>query len=151
THNQHLFEKKLWSDLGHGDLLRVIRCKDENDEAEQVVADLISHKMRARTEYGDYAILYRGNHQSRIFEKILRHYSIPYQISGGQSWFAKTEVKDAFAYLKLLCNEADDASFLRIINTPKRGIGEASLEVLGHYAQNRGISLYAAADHLALT
>lgn len=151
THNQHLFEKKLWSDLGHGDLLRVIRCKDENDEAEQVVADLISHKMRARTQYGDYALLYRGNHQSRIFEKILRHYSIPYQISGGQSWFAKAEVKDAFAYLKLLCNEADDASFLRIINTPKRGIGEASLEELGLYAQNRGISLYAAADHLALT
>jgi ATP-dependent DNA helicase Rep len=107
--------------------------------------------MRTRTEYGDYAILYRGNHQSRIFEKVLRHYGIPYSISGGQSWFAKTEVKDVFAYLKLLCNEADDAAFLRVINTPKRGIGDASLDALGHYAQSRGISLFAGADHLALS
>ncbi|BCA96969.1 ATP-dependent DNA helicase Rep [Legionella antarctica] len=151
SHNQHLFEKKLWSELGCGELLRVISCRDENDEAEHVVTDLISHKMRARTNYGDYAILYRGNHQSRIFEKILRHYGIPYRISGGQSWFAKAEVKDIFAYLKLLCNEADDAAFLRVINTPKRGIGDASLDVLGRYAQTRGISLYAGADHLALT
>ncbi|CAM3109296.1 ATP-dependent DNA helicase Rep [Legionella steigerwaltii] len=151
ANNQHLFEKKLWSEFGHGELLRVIRCKDENDEAEQVVADLISHKLRARTQYGDYAILYRGNHQSRVFEKVLRHYGIAYNISGGQSWFAKAEVKDVFAYLKLLCNEADDAAFLRVINTPKRGIGESSLDALGHYAQSRGVSLYAAADHLALS
>jgi ATP-dependent DNA helicase Rep len=151
ANNPHLFEKKLWSEFGHGELLRVIRCKDENDEAEQVVADLISHKMRARTQYGDYAILYRGNHQSRVFEKVLRHYGIPYSISGGQSWFAKAEVKDVFAYLKLLCNETDDAAFLRVINTPKRGVGEASIDALGRYAQSRSISLYAAADHLALS
>lgn len=151
ANNQHLFDKKLWSELGQGELLRVIRCKDEQDEAEQVITDLISHKMRARTPYGDYAILYRGNHQSRIFEKVLRHYGIPYHISGGQSWFAKPEVKDVFGYLKLLCNEADDAAFLRVINTPKRGIGESSLDALGNYAQGRGISLFAGADHLALS
>ncbi|MDI1351489.1 MAG: UvrD-helicase domain-containing protein [bacterium] len=150
AHNQHLFEKKLWSELGHGELLRVISCKDEQDEAERVVTDLISHKMRMRTTYGDYAILYRGNHQSRIFEKVLRHYGIPYRISGGQSWFAKAEVKDIFAHLKLLCNEADDAAFLRVINTPKRGIGDTSLDALGRYVQTRGISLYAGSDHLAL-
>ena len=150
ANNQHLFEKKLWSDLGHGEMLRVVCCRDENDEAENVVADLISHKMRSRTNYGDYAILYRGNHQSRIFEKVLRNYGIPYHISGGQSWFAKAEVKDAFAYLKLLCNQTDDAAFLRVINTPKRGIGDSSLDALGRHAQTRGISLYAGADHLAL-
>jgi len=150
AHNQHVFEKKLWSELGHGDLLRIISCKDEHDEAEHVVADLISHKMRTRTQYSDYAILYRGNHQSRVFEKVLRNYGISYHISGGQSWFAKAEVKDIFAYLKLLCNEADDAAFLRTINTPKRGIGDTSLDALGRYAQTRGISLYAGADHLAL-
>lgn len=150
ANNTHLFDKKLWSDLGHGELLRVISCKDEQDEAERVVTDLISHKLQKRTHYGDYAILYRGNHQSRIFEKVLRHYGIPYRISGGQSWFAKSEIKDAFAYLKLLCNEADDAAFLRVINTPKRGIGESSLDALGRYAQARGISLYAASNHLAL-
>lgn len=151
AHNPHLFDKKLWSELGQGELLRVLCCKDENDEAEQVVADLISHKLRHRNQYGDYAILYRGNHQSRIVEKVLRQQGIPYRISGGQSWFARAEVKDVFAYLKLLCNEADDAAFLRVINTPKRGIGETTLDALGHYAQSRGQSLYACADHLALT
>ncbi|KTD33065.1 ATP-dependent DNA helicase Rep [Legionella nautarum] len=150
ANNSHLFDKKLWSELGHGELLRVLCCKDENDEAEQVVADLISHKLRQRTQYGDYAILYRGNHQSRVFEKVLRHHGISYRISGGQSWFARAEVKDIFAYLKLLCNEADDAAFLRVINTPKRGIGETSLDALGHYAQSRGQSLYSCAEHLAL-
>jgi len=150
ANNSHLFDKKLWSELGHGELLRVLCCKDENDEAEQVVADLISHKLRHRRQYGDYAILYRGNHQSRVFEKVLRQHSVPYRISGGQSWFTRAEVKDVFAYLKLLCNEADDAAFLRVINTPKRGIGETSLDALGHYAQSRGQSLYTCADHLAL-
>nr|WP_232220350.1 3'-5' exonuclease [Legionella tunisiensis] len=151
ANNTHLFSKKLWSELGHGDLLRVLCCKNENDEAEQVVADLISQKLRHGTQYGDYAILYRGNHQSRIFEKMLRHHGIAYHISGGQSWFARAEVKDIFAYLKLLCNEADDAAFLRVINTPKRGIGETTLDTLGHYAQTRGQSLYLCCDHLALS
>ncbi len=149
--NPHLYTKTLWSELGSGDLLRVLCCKDEQDEAEQVVADLISHKLRNRMPYGDFAILYRGNHQSRVFEKVLRHHSIPYHISGGQSWFAKTEVRDIFAYLKVLCNEADDAAFLRIINTPKRGIGETTLKALGNYAESRRQSLYACCDHLALS
>lgn len=149
--NPHLFTKKLWSALGHGELLRVLCCSDEQGEADQVVADLISHKLRHQNTFSEYAILYRGNHQSRVFEKALRHHSIAYRISGGQSWFAKKEIKDVFAYLKLLCNPADDAAFLRIINTPKRGIGDVTLEALGHYAQSRDQNLYACCDHLALT
>ncbi len=151
SNNPHLFTKKLWSELGHGDMLRVLHCRDEQDEADQVVADMISHKLRNRTTYGDYAILYRGNHQSRVFEAVLRQHSIQYHISGGQSWFARTEVKDVFAYLKLLCNETDDAAFLRVINTPKRGIGDTSLEALGDYAKMRGQSLFACCDHMALS
>lgn len=151
ANNAHLFDKRLWSDLGHGEMLRVLCCRDEQDEAEHVVADLISHKLKMGNEYGDYAILYRGNHQSRVFEKALRHHGIAYRISGGQSWFARTEVKDILAYLKLLSNEHDNAAFLRAINTPKRGIGEASLDVLSDYAHTRGHSLYTAADHLALS
>lgn len=151
AHNPHLFEKKLWSSLGRGEILRVLLCKDENAEAEQVVADLISNKLRKGTRYGDYAILYRGNHQSRIFEKILRQHGIAYQISGGQSWFSRTEVKDIFSYIKLLCNEQDNAAFLRIINTPKRGIGESSLDSLSQYAHSIQQSLYHCADHFALT
>ncbi|WP_058462347.1 UvrD-helicase domain-containing protein [Legionella adelaidensis] len=151
ANNSHLFDKKLWSNLGYGEALKVICCKDEQDEAEQVIADLISHKFRNRTAYGDYAILYRGNHQSRLFEKQLRHQGIPYKISGGQSWFSKAEVKDIFAYLKLLCNFNDDASFLRIINIPKRGIGETTLTYLAQYAQSKESSLFNTCDHLALS
>ncbi len=151
ANNPHIFEKKLWSELGHGELLRVLSCRDEMDEAEQVVTDLISHKLRQGKNFGDYAILYRGNHQSRVFEKILRHHSVPYRISGGQSWFAKSEIKDIFAYLRLLTNMNDDAAFLRAINTPKRGIGDTTLEALGQYAQQRAQSLYSCCDHLALS
>ena len=151
ANNVHLFEKKLWSELGHGDMLRVLCCRDDQDEAEQVVADLISHRLRNGKQYGDYAILYRGNHQSRVFEKVLRHHSVNYRISGGQSWFARSEVKDVFAYLKLLCNPADDAAFLRAVTTPRRGIGDSTLDALGNYAQSRGQSLFQCADHLALS
>ena len=148
--NPHILTKKLWSALGPGDCLRVLCCRDEQDEAEQVVADLISHKLRHQFHYGDYTILYRSNHQSRVFEKVLRHYSIAYQMSGGQSWFMKKEIKDIMAYLKLLCNPADDAAFLRVLQTPKRGIGEVSLEALGHYAQSVGKNLYECCSHMAL-
>lgn len=150
SNNPHLYEKKLWSALGHGELLRVWYCTDEQGEAEQVIADLICHKLRHGNQLGDYAILYRGNHQSRVFEKVLRQQSVPYQISGGQSWFAKKEIKDIFAYLKLLCNPLDDAAYLRVINAPKRGVGEATLNALGQYAQLQQSSLYECSDHLAL-
>jgi ATP-dependent DNA helicase Rep len=149
-HNPRLVTKNLWSELGPGDLLRVLSCQDEEDEASQVIGDLIGHKMRTGSLYSDYAILYRSNHQARVFEAALRQQGIPYSVSGGQSWFARTEVKDFFAYVKLLCNPADDAAFLRIINTPKRGIGPTTLAALGQYASARGESLYMCCDHMAL-
>lgn len=144
--NKHLFEKKLWSSLGQGDFIRVLSCRDEINEAEQVVADLISNRVHKNTKYGDYAILYRGNHQSRIFEKALRNHSINYRISGGQSWFSRKEIKDIFAYMKLVCNPSDNSSFLRVINTPKRGIGDTTLNKLGEYAHAQGKSLYECMD-----
>ena len=151
SNNPRLVNKTLWSELGPGDLLRVLSCQDEEDEASQVIGDLIGHKMRFGTSYSDYAILYRSNHQARVFEKALRQQSIPYVISGGQSWFARTEVKDFFAYVKLLCNPSDDAAYLRIINTPKRGIGANTLASLSQYALMRGESLLTCSDHLALS
>lgn len=150
AHNPHLFEKKLWSELGQGDQIRVLCCKDELDEAEQAVCDLISHKLRTRGSFGHYAILYRQNHQSRVVEKVLRQQGIPYRISGGQSWFARSEIKDVMAYIKLLCNPLDDQAFLRVIQTPKRGLGEKTLHALTAYARERGQSLYQCADHMAL-
>lgn len=150
SHNSHLFEKSLWSEHGHGEMIRVLICRDENHEAEQVIADLVSHRLRFGHDYGEYAVLYRGNHQSRLFEKVLRQQGIPYKISGGQSWFARSEIKDVFAYFRLLANPDDDAAFLRIINIPRRGIGETSLDALGRYAQEKHRSLFACADNLGL-
>ena len=150
ANNPHVFEKQLWSELGYGDPIRVVTVADEEEEATSVVAQLIHHKFRHRTEFRDYAILYRGNHQSRLFEKALREQRIPYTISGGTSFFAHAEVKDILAYLKLLVNPDDDTSFLRIVNTPRREIGPSTLEKLGAYAGSRGISLFTACFELGL-
>jgi ATP-dependent DNA helicase Rep len=97
------------------------------------------------TQFKDYAILYRGNHQSRVFEKLLMSNRIPYKITGGMSFFGRTEVKDIMAYLRLLVNQDDDNALLRIINTPNRGIGRATLEKLGHFANEKRVNMFAAA------
>jgi len=151
ANNPHVFDKRLWSELGQGEPLRVLSCRDEEHEAEKVVSHLIHHQFRHRTGYRDYAILYRSNHQSRLFEKVLREQRIPYHLSGGTSFFSHAEVKDVMAYLRLLVNPDDDNAFLRVVNTPRREIGPATLERLGAYAGERGISLFAASFELGLT
>ncbi|MBS1214999.1 MAG: ATP-dependent helicase Rep, partial [Proteobacteria bacterium] len=150
ANNPHVFEKRLWSALGHGDPLRVIKAKDETTEARQVASDIVHHRFRHNTNYSDYAILYRGNHQSRLFERTLREHGIPYFISGGASFFGYAEVKDVLAYLRLLVNPSDDAAFLRVVNTPRREIGPTTLEKLGQYANQRHISLFNACFELGL-
>ncbi len=150
AHNPHVFEKRLWSQLGYGDPIRVIVCRDEVHEAERVVSEILAHQFRHRTEFHDYAVLYRSNHQARPIEKALREHRIPYRISGGGSFFDKTEVKDVMAYLRLMVNPEDDAAFLRVVNTPRREIGAATLRVLGEYAHERGCSLFAACWELGL-
>ena len=148
--NPHVFEKRLWSDLGYGDPIRVIRCKDDEQEAEQVVHELMHHRFRNGNKYSDYAILYRGNHQSRLFERWLRQHEAPYYLSGGTSFFAYTEIKDVMAYLRLLCNPDDDNAFVRIVNTPRREIGPGTLEKLANYAQQRECSLFTACFEIGL-
>lgn len=150
AHNPHVFEKKLWSEHGLGQLIRVVTTSDEFDEAEQVAAEIIAHKIKYQSDFNDYAVLFRGNHQSRLFEKAFRAQSIPYSMSGGTSFFAKTEVKDIFCYLRLLCNFDDDNAFLRIINTPKRGIGPKTIDALVNYALEKNCSLFQATSHMAL-
>ncbi|QEH48508.1 DNA helicase Rep [Aggregatibacter actinomycetemcomitans] len=142
--NEHVFDKKLFSNLGEGEKLQIIEAKNEEHEAERVVGELIAHRFIGKTHYRDYAILYRGNHQSRLLEKILMQNRIPYKISGGTSFFSRTEIKDMMAYLRLVVNQDDDAAFLRIVNTPKREIGTATLEKLGSLAQEKHISLFEA-------
>lgn len=150
SHNSHVFAKRLWSALGEGDLLRVLNCRDEHHEADRVVAELMYHQFKYRTAYRDYAILYRGNHQSRPFERALRAHRIPYILSGGTSFFERSEVKDIMAYLRLLANEDDNTAFLRAANIPRRGIGAATLEKLAGYAALRGQSLLASSFELGL-
>ena len=144
ANNTHVFEKQLWSELGFGDPLRVIRCSDEQHEADQVVAEILDHKLRKRTRFGDYAVLYRGNHQSRLVELALQSQQIPYHLSGGTSFFARNEVKDIMAYLRLIVNENDDNAFLRIANVPRRKLGTSTLEALGHCAIANHCSLHQA-------
>ena len=114
------------------------------------MAEILSHKFLNKTHYKDYAVLYRGNHQSRLLEKALMQNRIPYRISGGTSFFSRAEVKDIMAYLRLLVNPDDDTSLLRIINVPRREIGPVTLEKLGHYASLRKTSLFAASFDLGV-
>ena len=142
--NAHVFDKKLFSTIGEGEKLLVIEAKNEEHEAERIAAELIAHRFSHKTKYKDYAILYRGNHQSRLLEKVLMQNRIPYKISGGTSFFSRPEIKDMMAYLRLVVNQDDDAAFLRIVNTPKREIGTATLQKLGELAQEKHISLFEA-------
>ncbi|MGF1738799.1 DNA helicase Rep [Photobacterium satsumensis] len=150
ANNPHVFEKSLFSEIPDGEMLKVITAKNEEHEAEKVVGELIAHRFLNNTQYKDYAILYRGNHQSRLFEKALMQNRIPYKISGGTSFFSRAEIKDIMAYLRLLTNLDDDNAFLRIVNTPRREIGPVTLEKLGTYANMRGKSLFAASFEMGL-
>jgi ATP-dependent DNA helicase Rep len=145
SNNPKLFEKKLWSEHGTGDMIQITAAMSEEHEAESVVMKLQAHKFENRTYYKDYAILYRGNHQARILEQHLRNQKIPYTVSGGQSFFDKAEIKDLISYLRLIANEDDDPAFIRAATTPKKGIGNTTLERLGEYASAHKISLFAAA------
>ncbi|WP_288366741.1 UvrD-helicase domain-containing protein [uncultured Acinetobacter sp.] len=150
-HNPHIFDKKLWSDKGHGEVIRIITCRNDDDEAERVVKDLMTHKLMNGKNWKDYAVLYRGNFQARILETQLRQMQIPYKLSGGQSFFARAEIKDVMSYLRLIINPEDDSAFLRIINTPKRAIGPVTLEKLGLFAQENHLSLLGASSDQRLS
>ena len=134
SNNPKLFEKALWSEHGLGDPVKVMAMDDDEAEADQVAIMLSAHRFERRAKFSDYAILYRGNHQARIFEKALRRERIPYVMSGGQSYFDRAEIKDIISYLRLIANQDDDPAFIRAVTTPRRGIGQATLEVLGTVA-----------------
>lgn len=136
--------------MGHGDEIRVIRCKNEDAEAERVAVEILSLHLRTDRPYSDFAILYRGNYQAKLIELKLQHHQIPYRLSGGNSFFGRQEVKDLMAYFRLLVNPDDDNAFLRVINVPRREIGSTTLEKLGNYATERKVSMYAATDEIGL-
>jgi ATP-dependent DNA helicase Rep len=143
--NPKLFEKKLWSDLGDGEPVKLIDCDGEEHEAERVVSRIQALRASgAAPKLGDFAVLYRANHQARVFEQKLRAAQLPYKVSGGQSYFDRAEIKDLCAWLRLLVNQDDDPAFLRAVTTPKRGIGHQTLASLGEFASKWKVSLFEA-------
>ncbi len=144
ANNPKLFEKSLWSEHGMGDPIRVLAMDDDEAEADQVAIMLSAHKFERRAKFSDYAVLYRGNHQSRVLEKALRRERIPYVMSGGQSFFDRAEIKDLISYLRLIANGDDDPAFIRAVTTPRRGVGQATLEVLGEFSRQWNCSLFEA-------
>ena len=144
SHNPHLFEKRLWSDHGDGEQVRVVGCRDAQHEVESVVGTVLALTQQG-AGHGEIAILYRGNHQARAFEQGLREQRIPYQVSGGSSFLERTEVRDVVAYLRLAANPRDDAAFLRAVNVPRRELGATTLERLAASAAAQKSSLLDAA------
>ncbi len=158
--NPKLFEKKLWSAFGDGEPVRVIESDTEEHEAERTVARIQalrgggaagaaitsgeSPSGGVEVEFRSFAVLYRANHQARVFEKALRKAGMPYKVSGGTSFFDRAEIKDLCAWLRLLVNHDDDPAFLRAVSTPKRGIGHQTLASLGEFAGRWKTSLYEA-------
>ncbi|MFT5757800.1 MAG: ATP-dependent DNA helicase Rep [Alteromonadaceae bacterium] len=150
ANNPHVYDKALFSELNYGVELRVLQTKNEENEVERVVGELVGHRFLNKSKFKHYAILYRGNHQSRLLEKALMTNRIPYKISGGTSFFSRSEIKDMMAFLRVLVNPDDDNAFLRIVNVPRREIGPTTLEKLGNYANIRQISMFAASFELGL-
>jgi len=150
SNNPHLYDKQLWSAAGAGDPIRVFPCKNAEDESSRVAVDILSKRFQEHIEYRQFAILYRSNFQSRNYEKSLRDHSIPYQVTGGNSFFERREIKDFMAYLRLLANPDDDQALLRIINVPRREIGSTSIRALADYANTRKRSLDIAMRELGM-
>lgn len=150
ANNPKLFPKTLWSEYGLGEMIDVIACNNEEHEADVVVSRIAHLKLVGgeTVKYRDFAILYRGNHQARVFEEALRSRRIPYKLSGGQSFFDKAEIKDVLAYIRLLANPDDDPAFLRAVTTPRRGVGETTLAKLNNYAKVAQCSLFTAASSM---
>ncbi len=140
--NRNQIEKKVWTDNGSGELIRVVRSLSDNDEGLFVSNDIFSNQAETGDAYRDYAILYRTNSQSRAMEEGLRKLNIPYRIYGGQSFYQRKEIKDILAYYRLTANPHDEESFKRVVNYPARGIGKTTLEKMAVAADAAKVSLW---------
>jgi len=148
--NPHIFEKKLWSAHAEGAPIRVLECKDDVAEAEKVASEIAHRQAQAGAPWSEFAVLYRGNHQSRAVEKALRLLRVPYHLTGGTAFFERAEVKDLLAYLRLVANPDDDAAFLRAVVAPRREVGATTLEKLGELAGRSHLGLLRAAESHAV-
>ena len=136
--------KALWTGLAEGDAVELYAAESELDEAEHVVSRIRTLMIRESLRYQDFGVLLRANHLTRALEEVFRRENIPYVVSGGMSFFERQEVRDMLAYLKLIANHDDDTSLLRIINTPRRGIGRKLVERAAAHATAHGGSLFSA-------
>ncbi len=132
--NDKQIQKEIWTDKGDGHKIRLIKTMTDADEAKRVADLILEHKNRDHFSNNEIAILYRTNAQSRPFEESLRRYNIKYRVYGGLSFYQRKEVKDVIAYLRFLVNQADEEAFRRIINYPKRGIGDGTIQKLNEFA-----------------
>lgn len=143
SNNHYRKDKKLWTDRGPGSDLKKFVAQNERDEASYICKEIINLN-NDKYKFGDIAVLYRTNSQSRVLEEMMVKYNIPYQLIGGVRFYDRMEIKDIIAYLRVIYNPADEISLLRIINKPKRGIGAGTIEKLQKYSQDKGITLYQA-------
>ena len=144
ANNPHVFAKRLWSERGYGEKIRVNGAKDEHDEVAYIANQILHERMIKGHKFSDYAVLIRSNHQARLFEGAFREREIPYVLSGGRSFFDYTDIKDLICYLRLIANLDDDSALLRIINTPRRSIGTSTVQKFVAHAGKQGSRLVAA-------
>jgi DNA helicase-2/ATP-dependent DNA helicase PcrA len=144
SNNDNRKAKNLWSQAGNGELIKGYVAEDEHDEADYIIREIKHLRDEAISNPGDTAIFYRTNAQSRVFEEAFLRSSIPYKVVGGVRFYERKEVKDFLAYLRVIVNNEDEVSLRRIINTPKRGIGDRALESVDLYARNEGLSFWQA-------
>ncbi len=144
--NRQQLRKELWTANDDGDLVQVLKCRDDREEAETIAKLIADEQIHNGRKLSDFAVLYRTNAQSQALEDALRRRNTAYTIVGGVSFYKRKEVKDTIAYLRLVVNPSDGESFMRVVNEPSRGLGKTSLEAISRFADASGISLYAAAQ-----
>ncbi|MCB0655078.1 MAG: UvrD-helicase domain-containing protein [Saprospiraceae bacterium] len=150
THNKKQINKDLWTELDGGQKIQLIKAMSDTEEGRRVADTIVEYKNRHNLASHEIAILYRTNAQSRVFEEFLRRYNIPYRIFGGLSFYQRKEVKDLIAYLRLAINPKDDEAFRRVINYPKRGIGQSSFDAIANQANAQEISYWEAVQQVEL-
>ena len=135
-------KKTIYSKNEEGEKIRVVQTTIDSEEGTVTASDILDTRMRERLEWKDFAILYRTNAQSRIFEEMLRKRNIPYKVYGGQSFYERKEVRDLIAYLRMVVNPDDEEALKRIINYPRRGIGDTTVQKLTELARSLDVSIW---------
>jgi DNA helicase-2/ATP-dependent DNA helicase PcrA len=151
TYNRKQIKKKIWTELSSEHKIKIIKCLTDNEEGKRVADMIIEQKNRFNLENKQIAVLYRTNAQSRVFEEYLRRYNIAYRIYGGLSFYQRKEIKDILAYMRLTVNRRDDEALKRIINYPKRGIGQTTVNHLMQFADDNEISMWEAIPLIGLS